>query len=91
MDITEEQRQIIAKGQKAELLLSIPEFNELTQYIETEIFNRFRKTNVSDIEEREKIHTAMYGIDLFRKRIEKYIESAKVEISKINNNNNLNN
>lgn len=85
MNITEEQRQIISKGQKAELLLSIPEFNELAQDIELDIINRFRKTNVSDAEEREHIHTAFFGLDLFKKRLEKYVEASKVEIDKINN------
>lgn len=74
---------IIDRGRKAEIVLSIPEFKALFAEVEAEIFNKFRKTNVSESIEREHYHTVLYGLDLIIKRFEGYVRDADIEIKKI--------
>lgn len=74
-------QEIIARGRNAKRVLDMPEFQMLTDEVRTEIFNRFRKTNVVDREEREEIHRIMYACDLFIARLEKYVAQAETEIA----------
>lgn len=74
-------QEIIARGQNAKRVLEMPEFKMLADEVRTEIFDRFRKTNVNDRSEREEIHRIMYACDLFVDRLEKYVSQAETEIA----------
>lgn len=73
-------REIIARGEQAKRVLELPEFQQMVKEVENEIFDRFRKTNVSDRAEREEIHRIMYACDLFVNRLNKYVTQAETEI-----------
>lgn len=73
-------KKIIARGEQARRVLDMPEFQQMVKEVENEIFDRFRKTNVSDSQEREDIHRIMYACDLFVNRLNKYVTQAVTEI-----------
>lgn len=74
-------QEIITRGQNAKRVLEMPEFKMLADEVRTEIFDRFRKTNVMDREEREETHRIMYAFDLFVTKLEKYVSQAESEIA----------
>lgn len=74
-------QEIITRGQNAKRVLDMSEFQMLADEVRTEIFDRFRKTNVMDREEREETHRIIYAFDLFVARLEKYVSKAEAEIA----------
>ncbi|WVT74012.1 hypothetical protein QM996_02540 [Sinorhizobium chiapasense] len=74
-------QEIIALGQNAKRVLEMAEFKATIEEVRKELFDQFRKTNVSDVDQREDLHKVMYACDLFVARLEKYVETAESEIA----------
>ena len=73
-----ERRAMSAKRVKAN-----PDFVALVDYIEADVFNAFRTTNVLNVEGREEAHKLIYAMDLIRKSIDRYTANDNFEKSKL--------
>lgn len=73
-------QEIVTRGQNAKRVLEMPEFKATIDEVRKELFDQFRKTNVSDAEQREDLHRVMYACDLFVSRLQKYVEQSDFEI-----------
>ncbi|GAA5657124.1 hypothetical protein Brsp06_03498 [Brucella sp. NBRC 13694] len=71
----------IARGQQAKRILDMPEFQEITNEVRKDLFDQFRKTNVSNTEERERIHQIAYAFDLLDKQLQQYVSEAVFELN----------
>lgn len=71
----------ITRGQQAKRILDMPDFQAITNEVRKDLFDQFRKTNVSNIEERERIHQIAYAFDLLDKQLQQYVSEAVFELN----------
>ncbi|MFW7357473.1 MAG: hypothetical protein ACODTL_16135 [Brucella sp.] len=74
-------REKITRGQQAKRILDMPEFQAISNEVRKDLFDQFRKTNVSNTEERERIHQISYAFDLLDKQLQQYVSEALFELN----------
>lgn len=71
---------VVDLGQKAERLQANPDLRDILDHMYADLFKQFRKSNVSDVEGREKLHTLSYAVEFLEHKIASYIDAGKHEI-----------
>nr|WP_278422752.1 hypothetical protein [Brucella anthropi] len=71
----------ITRGQQAKRILDMPEFQAISNEVRKDLFDQFRKTNVGNTEERERIHQIAYAFDLLDKQLQQYVSEALFELN----------
>lgn len=77
-------REIIQKGEWADQVLKNPAYASAIDDMKIEIFNEFRKTELSDVDKREDIHRLMRAADIFEAQLLKRINNMVAEKAKLN-------
>ncbi|MCZ7926190.1 hypothetical protein [Agrobacterium pusense] len=70
--------QTLARAQRAETIINLPEYKMLMDEIKEELFAKFSNTKIDAVEERENIHKVMHGVTYFDKKLNSYIDAVKV-------------
>jgi uncharacterized membrane-anchored protein len=83
MSMTLTPQEIERRAMTAKRVKANPDFQSLVEFIEADVFNAFRTTNVLDVAGREEAHKLIYAIDLIRKSIERYSANDNFEKSKL--------
>lgn len=70
---------IIARSNAAKTVLNSNAFHLLVDEVKLEIFQQWSRTNASDTEVREQLHSVMLGLDNLLVKAEKYANEGKFE------------
>lgn len=70
---------LIARGERASLILTDPVFQDAIADIEEEELDRWRATDIQDTDAREKAFFSIRALDLIKAQLGSYVTGADVE------------
>lgn len=78
-----EKKDRIKLGFNARILFENPAVIEAFSSIEANILREWRSTGIGASEKREKLYATLVGLDLFRRELQGYVKSEKLERKRI--------